>query len=618
VNAPGPDWGAANRAALAAEFAAVRAQGEAWPLPAALHPLARLDSLAVAFSLDPAARRILVLAAATELDPMAERGRPTVATALALVGEPGWAALCPQAPLRRWRMVELEGGGPTRERALRMDERIAHHLIGIDYLDPRLDGLMEALAAQPPGDRGVVDRLAAAWATPSGRWALVQLAGGTVHGRRAAFARICEQVRLRPFRLAAADIPRGAFERAALARLADRELVLSSGALLIELRDHAAEEETLAAAQLADLLFGPTAIAAREPVAAERQPRLRADLPADTPAHRQAIWADALGPAAATLGPRLDDLAHHFALDEGDVRAAAEDAGGATDGALFERLWDGARLVARQRLDELAQRIEANVGWDDLVLPTDRLEQLRDIAVHVRRSALVHERWGWAAKGARGLGVAALFAGPSGTGKTLAAEVLAEELRLDLFRIDLSQVVSKYIGETEKNLRRIFEAAEAGGAILLFDEADALFGKRSEVKDSHDRYANVEVSYLLQRMEAYRGLAILTTNMRSALDPAFMRRLRFVVDFPFPDAGLRAAIWSRVFPCATPTSGLDPSRLARLALAGGSIRTIAVNAAFMAADAGQPVTMANVMHAARREYAKMDKTVTAAEFGGRG
>jgi vesicle-fusing ATPase len=611
MTAPGFDWDAANRAALAAEFASLQGRAAA-PQPA-LRPPARLDSLAAAFALDAAARRLLVLAAAAELEPEAgDRGRPTVAAALALAGTEGWAALCPQAPLRRWRMVELEGAGPVRERLLRLDERITHHLIGIDYLDPRLDGLVEPLPAQGPAEAGVVERLVAAWASPQGRWSLVQLAAGTAHARRAAFAQLCAMTQLRPFRLAAADIPRGAFERAALARLADREMVLSRGALLIELRDQAAEEETLGAATLADLLHGPTALAAREPVPVERDPRLRADLPAATPARRQAIWADALGPVAATLGTRLDDLAHQFALDEAGVRSATEGAGG---GALFERLWDGARLFARQRLDGLAERIESGVGWEDLVLPPDRLEQLRDIAVHVRRAALVHERWGWAAKGTRGLGVAALFAGPSGTGKTLAAEVLATELRLDLFRVDLSQVVSKYIGETEKNLRRIFEAAEAGGAILLFDEADALFGKRSEVKDSHDRYANVEVSYLLQRMEAYRGLAILTTNMRSALDAAFMRRLRFVVDFPFPDAGLRGAIWSRIFPAATPTAGLDPARLARLAIAGGGIRSIALNAAFMAAEAGQPVGMLHLLHAARREYAKMEKSVTVAEFG---
>ena len=191
-------------------------------------------------------------------------------------------------------------------------------------------------------------------------------------------------------------------------------------------------------------------------------------------------------------------------------------------------------------MEGLAQLIETTATWDELVLPQAQLRQLRQIAAHAHQRPTVHDRWGFAAKGTRGLGLSALFAGPSGTGKTMAAEVLANDLRLDLYSIDLSQLVSKYIGETEKNLRRVFDAAEASGAILLFDEADALFGKRTEVKDSHDRYANIEVSYLLQRMEAYRGLAILTTNHRSSLDQAFLRRLRFVVQFPFPDAAHRA------------------------------------------------------------------------------
>jgi SpoVK/Ycf46/Vps4 family AAA+-type ATPase len=262
----------------------------------------------------------------------------------------------------------------------------------------------------------------------------------------------------------------------------------------------------------------------------------------------------------------------------------------------------------------LAQRIEPAAAWDDLVLPEPQRQTLREIAVHVRRRATVYDDWGFAARCSRGLGISALFAGPSGTGKTMAAEVLANELRLDLYRIDLSQVVSKYIGETEKNLRRVFDAAEDGGAILLFDEADALFGKRSEVKDSHDRYANLEISYLLQRMEAYRGLAVLTTNRKDALDAAFLRRLRFVVTFPFPDAGQRARIWQRIFPGQTPTEGLALDKLARLNVAGGNIRNIALAAAFLAADEGEPVGMAHLLRAARGEFAKLEKTLTEAEL----
>jgi SpoVK/Ycf46/Vps4 family AAA+-type ATPase len=250
------------------------------------------------------------------------------------------------------------------------------------------------------------------------------------------------------------------------------------------------------------------------------------------------------------------------------------------------------------------------------VLPDAQKQILHDIGAHVRHRVLVYETWGFARRGTRGLGLSVLFAGASGTGKTMAAEILANELRLDLYRIDLSSVVSKYIGETEKNLRRIFDAADDGGAILLFDEADALFGKRSEVKDSHDRYANIEVSYLLQRMEAYRGLAILTTNLRHALDSAFMRRVLFVVEFPFPDAAHRAEIWRRVLPIDVPTEGLDAERLARLNVAGGNIRNIALNAAFLAADSAEPLRMTHMLKAARSEYAKMEKVLTEAEVAG--
>ncbi|MCC8250480.1 ATP-binding protein [Saccharothrix sp. NEAU-S10] len=252
----------------------------------------------------------------------------------------------------------------------------------------------------------------------------------------------------------------------------------------------------------------------------------------------------------------------------------------------------------------------------DLVLPDAQRLVLREVVAHVRQRSKVYQEWGFENVLRRGLGVTALFAGGSGTGKTLAAEVLAGELGLDLFVIDLSQVISKYIGETEKNLRRVFDAAEGGGALLLFDEADALFGKRSEIKDSHDRYANIEVSYLLMRMESYRGLAILTTNMKKALDTAFLRRIRFVVDFPFPGPVERAEIWRRVIPADTPIEGVDAGKLAQLTVAGGSIRNIALSAAFLAAEQAVPLGMRHVLAAARTEYLKLDRSLTSAEVAG--
>jgi SpoVK/Ycf46/Vps4 family AAA+-type ATPase len=235
--------------------------------------------------------------------------------------------------------------------------------------------------------------------------------------------------------------------------------------------------------------------------------------------------------------------------------------------------WEVYRVQKRARLEKLAQRIDAIATWDDLVLPKAQKATLHEIAEHVRRGMKVYKAGGGVAKRARGLGISTLFSGVSGTGKTTAAGVLGNELQLDLYRIDLSTVVAKYVGETEKRLRRLFDAAEESAVILLFDEADALFGKRSEVKDSHDRHPNAEISYLLQRIEDYRSLAILTTNMNSALDNAFLRRIRFVVQFPFPNPAQRAEIWRRIFPAATLTEGLDLDKLARLSVAGGSSRT---------------------------------------------
>jgi SpoVK/Ycf46/Vps4 family AAA+-type ATPase len=274
-------------------------------------------------------------------------------------------------------------------------------------------------------------------------------------------------------------------------------------------------------------------------------------------------------------------------------------------------------------------------GWEDLILPETQQQTLRQLTTQVRHQMTVYETWGFSAKSRRGLGVSALFTGESGTGKTLAAEVIAHELRLDLYRIDLSAVVSKYIGETEKNLKQLFDVAEEGGVMLLFDEADALFGKRSEVRDSHDRYANIEVGYLLQRMEAFAGLAILTTNLKASLDKAFQRRLRFIVHFSFPDARQREQIWARAFPSDTPTRDLDFRKLAQLNMTGGNIRNIALNAAFLAAagpmpgdpgpvasaaspfaSARGPVAMAHVLQAARLESSKIERPLADAEIRG--
>jgi SpoVK/Ycf46/Vps4 family AAA+-type ATPase len=339
------------------------------------------------------------------------------------------------------------------------------------------------------------------------------------------------------------------------------------------------------------------------------------DVDKPTPTEQKRLWGRALGPVAASFNGQMDTLSEQFRLSARTIFNAAT-LGSENEPPRAEDLWNLCRSLARPKLEDLAQRLVPLAGWEELVLPELQMQMLRQLASQVRHRMKVYENWGFSAKGRRGFSISALFTGESGTGKTLAAEVLAHDLALDLYRIDLSAVVSKYIGETEKNLKQVFDAAEEGGVLLLFDEADALFGKRGEVKDSHDRYANIEVGYLLQRMEAFQGLAILTTNLKSCLDRAFMRRLRFTVNFPFPDAAQREAIWRKIFPATTPTKNLDPKKLAQLNVAGGNIHNIALNAAFMAARDETPVGMEHLVAAAKLEAQKIERPLSDVEIRG--
>jgi SpoVK/Ycf46/Vps4 family AAA+-type ATPase len=268
-------------------------------------------------------------------------------------------------------------------------------------------------------------------------------------------------------------------------------------------------------------------------------------------------------------------------------------------------------------LDRLARRVEPGVGWDDLVLPPTTHRRLRELALRARHRDQVLGQWGMRPGGGRGRGVIALFAGESGTGKTMSAEVVAADLGMDLYVVDLSTVVDKYIGETEKNLERIFTEASAVNAVLLFDEADAIFGRRSEVKDARDRHANIESAYLLQRMESFDGIAVLTTNLRANLDEAFTRRLDVVADFPVPDPEQRLALWDRCLGDRLPRADdLDLAFCAdRFELAGGSIRSCAVTAAYLAAETGTPLTMRQLITAVAQEYRKLGRLVLETEFG---
>ena len=422
---------------------------------------------------------------------------------------------------------------------------------------------------------------------------------------RAVARRVAESTGVEPLVLRHASLPLDQRDLLAVLRACERDVLIRGGFAVLECDDsddgddphrHRAIEQIVERFGQALLILAPSRVHLSQAGV------VTLDVMRPTRAEQTAYWEASLGvDGVADVGRRL---AAQFDLDLATIGTVAASVAPA---ATADDVWDAVRAQARPQLDALAERIESPARRSDLVLAPDRRRLLRQIVHHVRYNDLVYHRWGFADSVSGESGLTVLFSGASGTGKSLAARMLANELRLDLYRVDLSAVFSKYIGETEKNLRQIFDAAESGGVVLLFDEAEALFGKRSEVSDRHDRYANVEVSYLLRRLERFNGVAILTTNMREAFDAAFMRRFRFVVEFPFPDAVLRQRIWRRTFPAATPTDGLDFALLAKLAIPGGNIRNIALDATVRAAArAAAAVGMEDVAAAVRVEYAKLD------------
>jgi hypothetical protein len=528
------------------------------------------------------------------------------------------------SPVQRFRILTPgDERVPASRRPLRLDARLVDHLCGHNRLDERLTGLVEPLADSPlpASQRDLASRITGWLTAPDHAVApRLNLVGPPGQGREAVAAGVARGLGLHPLRLHL-ERAAGRAERLELVRLVEREAVLLPALVYVDAPEAVGGDAALEAVarELLDTLGGVLVVGSRdlwEP-AADLVP---VAVPVPSATERAELWAAAMGGPVGHLD--LDGLVEQFPLGPDGVRRAvarAQATADLTTGAprtlTDDDLWRACRAVVGSELGQLAQRLRPSAGWDQLVLPDDELALLRQVATQVGQRARVYEQWGFGVRLARGRGISALFTGPPGTGKTMAAEVIAAELDLDLYRIDLSAVVSKYIGETEKNLRRIFDAADQGGAILFFDEADALFGKRTEVRDSHDRHANVEINYLLQRMEDYAGLAILATNRKGDLDPAFLRRIRFLVAFPFPKAPYRRRIWATVFPPATPRADLDLDALARLEIAGGNIRNIAVNAAFAAAAAGQPVGMGHLMRAAAHEYRKLDRLPSAGEFG---
>jgi len=598
-----------------------------------------------AFELD-----VVVVALAPEVDLRYERlygylqddvtkKRPTIDLVLNLLCSSAEEKLArrgsfaPDAPLLRERVVRLvedpsQPEAPLLARALRVDEQVVRLLLGTAGLDPRLAGFCELVDPRGEGtSEPVAPNLQALVASAAQDRSALRLyfRGPPGSGRRATAASLAESAGLR---LLVADLGRAAPQpglwdvlvrearlQQALLYLGRVDALLGQPELDVLLRALASDgsgtavlagTERLGSAVLADAVDGLGIHAiefAPPPVEVRRR-----------------LWERALGDAGATAASAdLDRVADRFALTPGQIREAAATARAAAGRPSVDELFAAARAQCGHDLVPLALKLEPVYDWDDLVVPEDTRAGLDELCRRVVHRQRVLGEWGFGAKLSLGKGLSALFVGPSGSGKTMAAEVVAGELGLDLYRIDLAGVVSKWIGETEKNLDRIFAAAENANAILFFDEADALFGKRSEVRDSHDRYANVEISYLLQRMEAYEGVSILATNLIDNLDEAFVRRLAFRVHFPFPEEEERRAIWERVWPDGVRLAeDVDLALLARaVPLAGGNIKNIALAAAYLAAGDGPVVEPRHLWRAVRREYEKLGKSVSEEELAGR-
>jgi hypothetical protein len=598
-----------------------------------------IDVLGRVFGVGVFERNVLLLCAAPEFDSDIQAlfgyvqdnvkyDYPTMHLAYALFGAPQdsvrklSAHFNANAPLRRYQLIELrEVSAPVAMRPLSLPERILNYLRGVNHLDAKLQ--QHAYTLLPPLLSPTLEKAAqrviqaVKVRRQQGTFPVVNLIGDKDGGQREVASQVSAKLRIKLLELDPTSI--SGVRATEWMALLEREALLLQAAYFIDMTR--ASEVSAPLKRLIDVLMTKTGVLVflgnRQRF--EYAPRLmNIHLARLNSEDGLALWQGALGDEAPLLD--IPRIIQQFRFGPTGVRQAA--AAARNDAALhidieqpsqplaMENVWAACRQQSEWQLDDLAQRINPAYVWDDLVLQADQMAQLHEIAQQVYHRHRVYVAWGYEKKLNRGRGISVLFAGASGTGKTMAAEILVNALDLPLYRIDLAGVVNKYVGETEKNLRRIFRAAEESGTILFFDEADALFGKRTDVRDSHDRYANIEVNYLLQLMENYSGLAILATNRRQSLDRAFLRRLRFVVDFPFPNMESRRRILQRIFPEHVPVGRLDFNQLAKMEIAGGSIHTIALNATFLAAADGGIVEMKHFVAAARREYAKLDKLDT--------
>ena len=570
---------------------------------------------------------ILLVALAPDLDPRFERlyaylqddvSRRRASTGLALelaTGVPGAAVararLDPDAPLIRGGLLLVEEAErPFLTRSLRVPDRVTSHLLLADAPDPRLAALAVEPRPLPLAEGAAVSR-----ARERGvRLFYVRERFGSAGMAMAVAALGGPPIVLDLVRLSVSD------DVAEIAAVAARECRLTDSALVVGPVEVLAERGAAAVRAFAELSCPVVLIGSRpwDPAWSRGVPVI-IDAPMPSIEDRARVWTDELGGVAGDVDPATEMI--QFRLSPEQTVRAAHAAGqqAAAEGRPLtaDDLKAGARSQNAAGLERLSRRVRPLVTWDDLVLPEEVAVQLHELASRARYRDLVLDTWGMGRTTLKGRGLTALFAGDSGTGKTMSAEVMANDLGLDLYVIDLSTVIDKYVGETEKNLDRIFTEADRVNGVLLFDEADAVFGKRSDVKDSHDRYANVEVAYLLQRMELFDGVAILTTNLRANLDEAFTRRLDAVVDFPVPDDDGRLNLWEKHLPPDVPRDDdLDLGFLSRqFKFSGGNIRNIALAGAYLAAADGTPLSMAHLIHGTAREYQKLGRMCVESEFG---
>ena len=589
-----------------------------------------LEIIRERFKLSPFEKDILLLCAGMEIERSwsllcgqaqgsEQTNYPTFSLALSALDNPYWNSIAPDAPLRSWRLIEVKNNSNSlTAKELALEEQILHYLLGARHLDPRLSGLLKVIYQRyelVPSQQKIVDRLVKI-SLEAQNAPIINLYGKDATSKKAIATAYATELQLNLYQLAVEILPQDTEQINLLKCLLEREWLLNRSAFFLDCEPEILSDrtKTVLLSFLLDNLRCPVIISSRDRYRQEHQLIINLEVKKPLIKEQEYLWQYFFSNISEEL--ELDTLTTYFNLNLPTIESICLQLKGSNlqSENINDELWQICRTQARPDLEQLAQRIESNTGWNDLVLPESELNTLKEIANHLRYKDRVYSQWGFASKNPRGLGINALFAGASGTGKTLAAEVLGNELQLDVYRIDLSTIVSKYIGETEKNLSKIFDIAEGYGAILLFDEADALFGKRSEVKDSRDRYANMEVSYLLQRIESYQGLAILTTNLKDDLDRAFLRRIRFTIQFPFPDFKQRLAIWQHAFPNNTPTLDLSFEKLAKLSVAGGNIRNIAINAAFMAAGDRQSIQMKHILQAAQSEYSKLEKPLTSKEI----